>query len=165
LIYDRYFDDLGLQYIFGCEPYSLDDLHAILARKARAGGPQGDLGQVMFMDLSRVDLLKQSEAAFRRFIIRRRALNEKMTQNPICFLVGDIGSFGMMRMYGILAEVSDLRDEDLMLATLDMTEAAHWTAARLGLEDAGALQARLEAEARTAYAAVGNGPKPTCGKS
>ncbi|MEP2095097.1 MAG: hypothetical protein ABJP94_05760 [Paracoccaceae bacterium] len=70
----------------------------------------------------------------RRLIEKRKAFGEEHNNNLSVYIVADMGSFGMVRMNNIYAEIAGLRDEENTLVTMEVLEVVDWLTARLGLD-------------------------------
>jgi hypothetical protein len=77
---------------------------------------------------------------FRRLIERRKAFGEENNHNFTAYIVGDTGSFGMVRMNNIYAEIAGLRDEDKTIVTMDVIEAINWLIPRLEIDQSQAAE-------------------------
>ena len=130
----QFFEDPGLLKVSCAEPFSLIDLmEQLLAMRKKMPGSSIDVPT--FFDLRDVSLLKLETHEFRSFIRARKRIKTSLSINPIVFLVGDMGSYGMMRMYSVYAEIDDLRAEEMCLVTDDSTEAVKWLAGKMGNHD------------------------------
>jgi hypothetical protein len=127
----RYLEDFGLNHVCATEPFVPDDLYRRAVEDIENDAPPSILSAPMVLDLRQVDLLRFKLEDFRRLIQRRQALKGKVPGGPCAFLAGSTGSYGMLRMYTILGELSGLRKEEMTIVTTDVAEAVRWIFPRL----------------------------------
>jgi len=117
-------------------PYAVDEMLAYLG-DVRDGVFEGiRLDTPAILDFRAVRLTDLRSEEIHRYVGRRRKLTSQPSFGPVAFLCGDAGSFGMLRMYSILAELNGLRRESATLISTDAEEAFGWIAARAGLDNA-----------------------------
>jgi hypothetical protein len=140
-------DGSGILYLRAEEPFTVDDVVAFTTAVANGAHPGVTLDMPAVLDFRRVDLIRIPTADISRYVMRRRALTDPPSAGYMAIVCGDIGSFGMLRMFGVLAELSGLRSEKLLCVTLDMAEAVGFICDRTGRADAERerLFARMEA--------------------
>jgi len=88
-----------------------------------------------------------------RFGMRRAALTAPPAAGPLAVVCSDMMTFGMLRMFGIVADLSGLRPEHAYCVTTSLEEAARFMAGQV-LADPDALVARLTDLADAASPAV-----------
>ena len=154
----QYLKVFDLHYYCGQDPFSLADLLTHIKERKNNGGVEGNIGTATFFDLRDVDLLSLADDDVRRFASDRRALGDDTVQNPFATVVGDLGSFGKMRLYGIYADVNGLREESMCFTSLDVNEAVDWMSLHLPEPDRQALgEALRDAESHAKRELNGSG--------
>ncbi|WP_172332554.1 hypothetical protein [Mangrovicoccus sp. HB161399] len=121
----------GVLYARCLPPFAMNDI-ADLSRRLASGGMAGaSLESPAIFDARAVSFADVETDDIRAYIKQRRLMAGRKSIGPLAMVAGDQGSFGMLRMMGIVAEIAGIRDEDRTIVTLDMDEAAGWVAARL----------------------------------
>lgn len=135
MIYHEYITDLEIQYFYCASHSDLCTLFSVMERVAQSPEAQGSLGSLSLFDLRSVDFGSLTAQQFESFISRQLSLGEASTGNPCVILVRDMVSFGMIRMYGALADYRGLRREDQMCVTTAMDDAIAWLELRTPRHD------------------------------
>jgi len=130
----------GLLYIHCRESFDLNELFRFASEGVRNVAPESADGRAIFMNLSEVSLGGVTEADLRHFIMRRMAAKDRISSPPMAVFVGDLLGLGMARMFSILSDMSGLRAEEELYASMDMDDAVAWVARTLGLSDDSALR-------------------------
>jgi hypothetical protein len=130
----EYWEDVGLHFLVAREPFQLNELYELGKRSLQLGGRASELWRPTLLDLRRVNLTQINEAEFRRMIIKRKAFGSRYDNNPMAYLVSDIGSFGKIRLNNIFAELTMLRSEDQTTITTEVKEIVEWLIPRLPKE-------------------------------
>ncbi|XDA98140.1 hypothetical protein AB1M95_18925 [Sulfitobacter sp. LCG007] len=144
MIHYRFFTQWNLHYVRAEEQCSLLDMVEYGMGLAASSGPQSNLDLPAIFDLRGVELNNDSTDDIKRAIRLRKSFGENTGNNPCAYVVGSPGSFGIMRMYGIYAEIEGLRREELTLITEDIEEASDWIISQLGISPGEAQAARRE---------------------
>lgn len=142
MIHHKFFEEWGFHYVLAEDPFSLEGLTRFGQKLARSAGPEANIDLPSLFDLRAVDLMQDTDDGLRRVVHMRRANRNMPGQNPCAYVVGSLGSFGIMRMYGIFADLEGLRDEALTLVTMDMEEALDWIIGFLDVSAADAMAIR-----------------------
>ena len=129
MIIHRFIAESDAHYLRAVDPFSMDQIYEYSLRMMQSGDASSDISLPVFWDFRWVNLLHCKVEELRRHIGRRDRLGKAYRNNPTAIVVGDQGSFGMMRMYGILADLEGLRDESRTLVTLDFRAAIDWLVA------------------------------------
>lgn len=145
MIRHAFLSDWKLHYVRADEPFSLLDLVQLGERLVESSGPEADLDLPGLFDLRSVELNNDSTPEIKRAIRLRKSMQSQGASSACAYVVGSKGSFGIMRMFAIYAELEGLRNEELTLVTEDIDEAVDWLATHLDTadRDAEALRARL----------------------
>ncbi len=130
---------IGLHLIGGgsvlyarCErPFSMQDVGTLSRRLVQGDVPGAGLDTPAILDARAVGFGDVETDDIRAYMRQRRAMSSRKSFSPLAMVAGDRGSFGMMRMMGIIAENSGIRDEDRTIVTFEIEEAANWLAAQL----------------------------------
>ena len=128
----------GLHFVKGREPFRLNALLEIGTSILGRPGPEGELSRPLLWDMREVDLLKVETGELKAMIRKREEFGAAHANGLMAIVVGDLGSFGMMRMYIALAEIGRLRNEDRFHLGYDMGEALRWLDRMMGLDAADA---------------------------
>ena len=144
-LYHEFFDDPGLHFFRIVEPHSAEEIYEFLSELGKGDGPSSDIGLSTIIDLRSIDLMKWSSTSFRQHIGKLKSTDARLGRCPSAYVVGDTGSYGMMRMFSALSDVSAYRDDDFSFVASNLAEAAEWMAGRLGLgaKQTEALQERI----------------------
>lgn len=115
-------------------PFSMVEASAALAR-IKAGEIEGaGMSYPMLVDVRTVRLARLPTAEFVAFFRQRARDNIARTGNLMVCLCDDSGTFGMLRMFGIMADLDGVRPEDNYYVTESLDDAAGWVTARAGFE-------------------------------
>ena len=131
----HFYSEWKLHHVRAEETCSLLGLVEYGVELSKSAGPQADLDQPALFDLRGIDLTTDTTASIKKAIRLRKSIKAKTGGNPCAYVMGSRGSFGMMRMYGIYAELEGLRKEEMTLVTLCMNEAVEWLIARSELSE------------------------------
>lgn len=147
-------DGTGILFLKAEEPFSVDDVIAFTGAVAKGAHPGVALDMPAVLDIRGVNLVRIPTADITRYVMRRRALTEQPRAGYMAIVCGDMGSFGMLRMFGIVSELSGLRMEEMLCITMDLAEAVAFICDKTGrpAEDRAALLRRVEALADTRQA-------------
>jgi len=129
MIRRKEYECAGLRVLKAWPPFAFEEILSDSKNVIEKGGVDALKIPTIF-DLRLVDLLPLTSEDVRTFITRRRNLHAAPLSAGAAFVVGDLGSLGMMRMYAIYSELSGLRDEANTLVTMDMEEAFDWLKSR-----------------------------------
>lgn len=145
----RFFEKWRLHHVRAEAECSLLALVEYGMELGRSAGPQADLDLPAVFDLRATELDTDSTQDIKKAIALRKSLKAGTGNNPCAYVVGSRWSFGIMRMYGIYAELEGLRREEMTLITEDMDEAATWIIGHLDLspEDQAEVRKTLHAGA------------------
>jgi hypothetical protein len=149
-------DDTGILLLTAAEPFSVDEVLAFTSDVAAGRHPGIALDMPSILDIRRVDLVRIPTSEVSRYVMRRRALTEQPQAGDMAIVCGDMGSFGMLRMFGVVSELAGLRMEERLLVTMEFDEAVDFIRARTGrppeTRDAllAAIMARADAQASRA---------------
>lgn len=140
-------EETGLVLLTAEEPFSVDDIIAFTSAVAAGRYPGITLDMPAILDIRRVNLVRIPTADVTRYVMRRRALTDQPMASDIAIVCGDMGSFGMLRMFGIVSELAGLRMEERLLVTTEIEEAVDFICARTGSPPGtrGALLAAIDA--------------------
>ncbi|MEP1932548.1 MAG: hypothetical protein ABJJ37_14840, partial [Roseibium sp.] len=127
-------EPVGLHIVRASEPFELDQLYQLGLAAIERGGTSAEFWRPTFFDYRNVNLTKFEANDLRRLIEKRKAFGEEHNNNLSVYIVADMGSFGMVRMNNIYAEIAGLRDEENTLVTMEVLEVVDWLTARLGLD-------------------------------
>ena len=107
-------------------PFRFDDLYERAVSDLEENANPALFGLPFIMDLRQADLLASTSADIRGLLRKRKSLGVKAADNPCCFIAGDIGSFGMLRMYVAYSEAEGLRREENAFVTMELFEGVEW---------------------------------------
>lgn len=133
MIHYRFYTDWNLHHLGTTGQSSLLQIVEYGMALGERNAPGSNLDLPALFDLRRTELNSDTSADIKKAIRLRKTLRENTGNNPCAYVVGDLGSYGMMRMYGIYAELEGLRKEDLTLVTEDLDEAIEWLIGYLDL--------------------------------
>jgi len=136
MIHHEFFPQWGLHFVKAEKKCSLLGLVEYGVELARAPDKKLDLDLPAVFDLRAVELSNDTTESIKRAINLRKSLKKVTGGNPCAYIVGSLGSFGIMRMYGIYAELENLRKEEMTLVTHDVDEAIAWILGHLALSKA-----------------------------
>jgi hypothetical protein len=132
LIYCDYIDEIELYYVYSYGAFELPLMHECMMQLAKAGVPVSTLSHSVVQDLSDVDLTQCSIETFRRHVARRVWAGGAQAKNHVAYYVGSLGCYGMLRMYGALAEAADLRGAEHMFYSTERDRIAAWMSQAVG---------------------------------
>lgn len=115
-------------------PFRLDDVVAFVSEVAAGGHPGVVLDMPSILDMRDVTLAEITAADVSRYVMRRAALTATPEAGPMAAVCSDMTSFGMLRMFGIVSDLSGLRPEEQFCVTTDIDEATDFLAAQIGLD-------------------------------
>ncbi|MGI9388511.1 MAG: hypothetical protein ACR2O1_00515 [Boseongicola sp.] len=137
MIYHEEFSEPVVNYFKESDPFTLDELLGVM--QALSG--KVDFESPFIHDLRDVDLPRLAADDMENHILKFKHQVQSTLENPCAFIVRDVGGLGKMRMWGVLAEISGIRHEDLVLVTTEVEDAVEWVADKLHLSDPAELQA------------------------
>lgn len=117
-------------------PFDMDQVDAFSTELADGAFPGMSLASPAIVDFRAVRLTDLHTADIRRYLTHRRDRQPAPGTGPIALVAGDLGSFGMLRMFAILAEIHGIRPEARTHVTDDVENALQWLSDRLGLGEA-----------------------------
>ncbi len=129
-----FYPELSLHYLRAEQSASLLGIVEYGMDLGQSAGPEANLDLPAFFDLRAIDLSVDTTLSIKKAIRLRKSLKPETGGNPCAYVMGDLGSFGMMRMYGIYADLEGLRDESLTLVTVDYDEAVEWLVEKAGVD-------------------------------
>lgn len=136
MISHEFFPEWDLHYVKAEESCSLLGLVEYGIELAHSTKPGANLDLPAIFDLRAIELSDDTTHSIKRAIQLRKSVKKGTGGNPCAYIVGSLGSFGIMRMYGIYAELENLRREEMTLITRDMDEAIVWILGHLTLSEA-----------------------------
>ncbi|MDW4498847.1 hypothetical protein R5H30_12700 [Sulfitobacter sp. D35] len=145
----RFFPEWNLHHVRAEDRCTLLALVEYGMELGQSSGPEANLDLPALFDLRAIELGDDSSHDIKKAIRLRKSLKENTGNNPCAYVVGSVGSFGIMRMYGIYAELEGLRREEMTLITEDIDEAIDWIVGYLDISDTEARAVRVALEART----------------
>ncbi|WP_417206226.1 hypothetical protein [Antarctobacter sp.] len=117
-------------------PFSMVEASAALDR-IRSGEIAGaDMASPVLVDVRTVRLALLPTSEFVTYFRHRARGGIARSGNLMACLCDDSGSFGMLRMFGIMADLEGVRPEDNYFVTESLEEAALWLTQRAGVDDA-----------------------------
>lgn len=134
LIYCDYIDEIELYYVYSYGTFDLPLMHECMVQLAQAGVPMSTLSQSVIQDVSDVDLTQCSVETFRRHVARRVWAGGAQAKNYVAYYVGSLGCYGMLRMYGALAEAADLRAAEHVFYSTERDRIAAWMSQAVGAD-------------------------------
>jgi hypothetical protein len=109
-------------------PFWMSEL-SDLAEAIRHGKYPGlSLSSPVLVDARAVRLARIDTSSFQRHVGRRAALQAGQPPNHVALVAGDLGSYGMLRMFSVLSEIYGVRPETMCLVTDSIGEATDWMA-------------------------------------
>ncbi|WP_127903950.1 hypothetical protein [Solirhodobacter olei] len=117
------------------DPFNLHSFHERVSEWAKQNLTENCVRMAAYLDLRGVSVSKLAESDLRRFIMQRSAVADATRDIPIAVHVNNLAAYGVVRMFGILAELSGLRKESSIFPTLSQDEAAAWMAPLVGSDD------------------------------
>jgi len=118
-------------------PFQIEDVLSYLGR-VRAGFHRGvRLDTPTILDFRGLRLAHMSAVDVHRFVVGRRAIAGEARQGPIMLYCGEARSFGLLRMFGMLAELHGFGDKGEIPVSMDPQDVLIWIYrhARLGPMD------------------------------
>ena len=131
MIYHEEFSKPLVNYFKESDPFSLDELLGLM--QSLSG--HADFESPFIHDMRDVDLLRLGSDDMENHILKFKHRVQDTLENPCAFIVRDIGGVGKIRLWGVLAEVSGIRHEDLVLVTTEVEDAVEWVADQLHISD------------------------------
>lgn len=120
------------------KPFSMIDVNVRLGSIAAGNEPGLSVDMPMLTDARGVSLARLPTEQFMEYFRRRSREGIPHTGNLLACVCGDTGSFGMLRMFGILAELEGIRPEKRYFVSQDLSEVSAWMAEQVGMEDGAA---------------------------
>ena len=117
-------------------------------------GRTTDFSGPFLHDMRNADFRMIEASDMERHIVRFKSEVQHKLENPCAFIVPDLVGFGKLRLWGVLAEVSEIRSEDLVLITTETEEAIDWMSSLIhptDVDDLRAFIAHAELEASTVH--------------
>ena len=130
----RFIDPPGIHFVEGRGSFNLLELFKIGVDVLQRDGPAGDLSRPTLWDVREVNLLDFKTHELKSLIRKRIALGEQYRNSLMAVVVGDEGSYGMMRMYNSLAEINGLRPVEATYLGFDFDEAIQWITMAMKLD-------------------------------
>ena len=127
MLHHEFIEKLGVNYIIATEPFSLQELFALLASSSDKE-EHAALGCPTVLDLSRVNIARIETSEIRRHIMKKSTLESARTAAPCAYLVSGMAAFSMVRMALVYAELAGTSPEDMTFITEVLSEAAQWIA-------------------------------------
>ena len=121
-------DGPGVLYARCAPPFAMNDILDLSRRLASGAVPGVTLSSPAIFDARAISFDAIETEEIRSYMRQRTALSSRKSESPLAMVAGDPGSFGMLRMMGIVAEISGIRDEDRTLVTYDLDDAIAWIA-------------------------------------
>ncbi|WP_218464790.1 hypothetical protein [Maritimibacter sp. DP1N21-5] len=133
-----------MAYVRLTDPFTGSDLVSAM-QTLRDGCVSGlSLDVPLFIDASRITTGPMNSAEINRMVLQRPAMEDVPANRPVAVVVPDVRFMVMLRLYGVMAHMSGLREERRQFTTLRTAEAAGWMADQLGLDAKSAGQFRIE---------------------
>jgi hypothetical protein len=131
MIHYKFFPRWNLHHVRAEESCTMLALVEYGMEIAKSAGPEANLDLPGLFDLRAIELNNDTSEDIKKAIRLRKTLRAETGNNPCAYVVGSSGSFGIMRMYGIYAELEGLRKEEMTLVTTDLQEAIDWVVGHL----------------------------------
>lgn len=109
-------------------PFCISELPDIAEEIRQGKYPGLSLSSPVLVDARAVRLARIDTSSFQRHLWRRAALQAGQPPNHVALVAGDLGSFGMLRMFSVLSEIYGVRPETMCLVTGSIREATDWLA-------------------------------------
>lgn len=120
-----YLEDLGFNYILASEPFSLDELYALVSAP-QPDPPLASSGKPVLLDCREVDLTRLTEAELRRFMMRKSVLPKSITDIPVAYVVSTLQDQAVIRMASMFSDLSGVTKEERITITEVLSEAVGW---------------------------------------
>ena len=133
--------------ICAANPFAIVESSSLLERAALGQVPDVTPSSPVLIDVRTVRMARLPTADILGFFRNRARKGIPSTGNPLACVCDDSGTFGMLRMFGILAELEGVRREDRFFVSEDIDEAAEWLAGIAGLPDGAPGRIVAEADA------------------
>lgn len=131
MLHHSHLDHIGFNVFRYSEPFSFRDCEAFCENQKQPGGaPSKVLSLPMIQDLREVSLAQVSINALQKHAQEMRRYGSHLANNDCVYLVADVATFGMMRMYAICGDILKIREEANTLVTDDIAEAVDWICER-----------------------------------
>ena len=139
--------DTGILFGHATPPFSVAELIEQVKEVRRGDRPSISFGMPMIADLRLVRLTELSADSLRELVSIRRGPATEADASFQAFIVGDRGSFGMVRVYIAHSNLRGLRPEGYQFVSTSPVEVAAWMADRLAPDgpDAGTIARAIEA--------------------
>ncbi|WP_037227475.1 hypothetical protein [Roseobacter sp. GAI101] len=126
----------GVNYRRFSAPFSLDELYRLNLTDASRPEKNAGFYQPLIEDYTDVNLitLESSDIIGHLTRIRNAAgIPRSIMNNYVTCVAGDLGSYGMLRMYGVYAEIYGVREEEKFYVAESLLEATTWLMFKKGL--------------------------------
>lgn len=138
--------------ICAANPFGMVEASAVLAQSAAGKLPGITPASPCLIDVRTVRMARIPTMDFVTFFRERARRGIPSTHNPLACVCDVSGTFGMLRMFGILAELEGVRTEDRFFVSEDLDEAAAWLEDRADLRPGAAARLAAKADACRAEA-------------
>lgn len=138
MLYHRYFHALGLHYVRATDPFSLTELFSFIVTQSEATPESA--GLPVLLDFRSVSLTGLDSAEIRRHMMKKSALDPRLTHVACAYLVKSDADHAMVRMANVFSELSGGNPESQSFVTENLGDALYWLADRVGPMDADALE-------------------------
>lgn len=122
----------GINYRRIFEPFTLQMYTSNIGALLNCDEVPDELSLPAIEDFSQIDLLKLESDELKKFIQWRLGQPKFWRPDTVVAIVKDDGSFGMMRMFGIYAELSGFRSEEDFYITTDIADGVEWLLGKTG---------------------------------
>ncbi len=147
MLRSAFVEEFQFTYILASPPFSLEELHDLLAAVPTDPIPPRSLSPVL-LDLREIHLNRISEVDIRRHTMRKSALDPRLTSLPVAYVVRDLEDYSVVRMAIMFSELSQVSDEHRSLITQHLSEAVAWLAQLTGTGSKGGAPRLNEAQLR-----------------
>ena len=131
----EHIEGTGILLMHADAPFTVDHALAFDRSVARGERPDLELDRPTLLDIRNLRLGRIPPTDVFRYVIRRRAMSGLPKLGALAIVCGDIGTMGVLRLFGVVAHMSRLREEQLLLVTFDMSEAVAFLADHAGLAE------------------------------
>lgn len=142
MMHARPIGQTGVIYCLCTPPFFMGDVLDVTHALAAGTQPGMTLASPVIVDARLVRLTDLMHQDLGWYLKRRQRVKPPGGAGPLAMVSGDVGSYGMLRMFAVLADIAGIRCEAQSLVTESMPGALSWMRSRPGL--AGVAQADLE---------------------
>jgi hypothetical protein len=122
----------GINYRRILEPFDLEMYTSNIGLLLSNDEVPDELFLPAIEDFSQIDLLKIESHELKRFIQWRLGQSKFWRPEIVVIIVKDNGSFGMMRMFGMYAELSGFRSEENFYIATELADGVEWLLRKTG---------------------------------